>query len=977
MPNSVFKSNKVKIVSKITSIFVLYFSLFVLIAWAFNISILKNIPPGYASMKANTAVCFILSALALLSAEKSGHHRRRHPLWGMLLAQGCGFTVFLIALLTLCQYFFGWNLGIDELLFRDSPILPTTSHPGRMGLNTAINFLLIGAALCLILNDKALHSSSEVKSESKSKSKSKSSSQYIAQLFTLISVLISLQALIGYCYGVEIFYKISIYTTSMALHTALLFEVLCLGILLRHSDRGFMQPITSDLHGGLLARRLMPSALLIPLILGWVIHQGQKAYLYDPAFAMSLLAASLSLTFLVLIWRYAKFLNRIDSEGRKIEASLRQSENRYRFFADAIPHMIYVVDAEGNFHFANQKWQEYCGMTYQEAVAENWSSLVPAEDLLRINGQWEECKNKGEVYQAEFRMRRVSDGEYRWVLTRAVPMRDESGKILEWIGTNTDIHDTKMTQAIIRESQERLQLFFNSDVIGILFGDVNGGIAEANDAFLQIVGYTRDDLETGRLRWLDITPPEYLPLDDMGIAEAQSRGACTPYEKQYFRKDGSRVDVMVGYALAGERQEKSVAFILDISDRKRAEAERDRFFTLSLDMLCIAGLDGYFKRINPAFAKILGYSQEEMLATPFVDFNHPEDKEITVKQVETLASGSSIINFENRYRCKDGSYKWINWNSTPDTDSGLVYAVGHDITNRKQIEAEIRQLNENLEERVQQRTAQLEAANKELESFSYSVSHDLRAPLRHIAGFVDLLQKRLSASSTELDDTSRRYIDIIIDTSKKAGQLIDDLLAFSRIGRTDLRYTSIDISTLLSEVINELQLETRNRQVVWHFQGLPGQGLTGQGLPGQGLPGQGLPGQGLTGQGLPGQGLTTEESSVIGDPSLLRLVLRNLVENALKYSKTRAVTEITVGCSQEEKEVVFYIKDNGIGFDMRYVHKLFGVFQRLHSDPNFEGTGVGLANVQRIIHRHGGRVWAEAEVDNGATFYFSLPKIKE
>ncbi len=946
MSNKISKLNQIKTASKIASILVLFSGCLGLIGWALNISIFKSIIVGHGTMKANTALCFILAGLALFGLSSNRQFRNyRSGIISVTFSRGCALAVFLIALLTLSQYFFAWNLGIDELLFRDSPLSPATSHPGRMGVNTALNFLFLGAALWLLLEDKTPHKQFAIRNTLREDQRSTQfptphpplpTPHSLAQLFTLLPALISLQALIGYSYGVKVFYQFSAYTTSMALHTALAFEVLCLGILFSRPDTEYMQPIVSDLHGGLLARRLLPSAIFIPLILGWVINRGQKANLYDPSFAMSLLAVSLSMIFLVLIWRHAKFFNKIDAQRRTIEAELQESEARYRFLADAIPHMVYVVDANGKYVFANQKWQEYSGMTYQEALAENWASLVPPSDLQRISGIWERCRTQGEVYETEFRMRRASDGEYRWLLTRAVPMRNDSGEIVEWVGTNTDIHDTKMTQEIIRKSQERLQLFLNSDVIGILFGDVYGGISVANDAFLQIIGYTRDDLEAGRLRWLDITPPEYLPLDDIHIAEAQSRGACTPYEKQYFRKDGSRVDVLVGYALIGERREESVAFILDISDRKQAEEERDRFFTLSLDMLCIAGVDGYFKRINPAFAKILGYSQEEMLSTPFVDFNHPEDREVTVKQVEALASGSNIVNFENRYRCKDGSYKWINWNSTPDVESGLIYAVGHDITSRKGIEAEIRQLNETLEERVQQRTAQLEAANKELESFSYSVSHDLRAPLRHIAGFIDLLQKRLNSSSIELDDTSKRYIDIIIDTSKKAGQLIDDLLAFSRIGRTDLRYTFIDMNILLSEVKNELDLELKNRQVIWHVE---------------------------------------ELAPVNGDPSLLRLVLRNLLENALKYSKTRAVTEITVGCYYEQQEAIFYIKDNGIGFDMRYVQKLFGVFQRLHSDPNFEGTGVGLANVQRIIHRHGGRVWAEGEVDNGATFYFSLPSL--
>jgi len=261
-----------------------------------------------------------------------------------------------------------------------------------------------------------------------------------------------------------------------------------------------------------------------------------------------------------------------------------------------------------------------------------------------------------------------------------------------------------------------------------------------------------------------------------------------------------------------------------------------------------------------------------------------------------------------------------------------------DITERQRTLQAIQTLNAELEQRVQARTAELTALNKELEAFTYSVSHDLRAPLRNVSGFIGLFTKSVGE---QLAPAPRRYLTIITNEAKRMGVLIDDLLAFSRIGRVELQKTEVNLTHLIQEVQRSLQLETQGRDIAWHIGVLP---------------------------------------KVYADRALLRQVLDNLIANALKFTRTRVQAKIEIGVmptTADDPRVVMFVRDNGVGFDMRYSDKLFTVFHRLHRADEFEGTGVGLANVQRIIHRHGGRVWAEAVVDQGATFFVALPNQEE
>jgi PAS domain S-box-containing protein len=356
-------------------------------------------------------------------------------------------------------------------------------------------------------------------------------------------------------------------------------------------------------------------------------------------------------------------------------------------------------------------------------------------------------------------------------------------------------------------------------------------------------------------------------------------------------------------------------------ESREAREELDRFFSLSLDLLCIADARGQFLRVNPAWERVLGWTADELTAMPYDGFVHPDDRAATAAETAKLAAGGNTINFENRYRHRDGTYRWLSWKAASHAERGLIYAAARDVSDDKRVARE-----------REQHVEALNTVNQELEAFSYSVSHDLRAPLRHITGFAALLTRSAEGA---LDSDSRRYLRVIVDAAARMGRLIDDLLAFSRVGRTPLARAMVDLDQLAREVREEVLADANGRTVRWTVASLP---------------------------------------RIEADPVLLRLVLVNLLSNAVKYTATRAEAQIEIGArAVKYDETTFFVRDNGVGFDMQYSDKLFGVFQRLHSSDEFEGTGIGLATVRRIVQRHGGRVWAEGSVGAGATFYVSLP----
>lgn len=643
--------------------------------------------------------------------------------------------------------------------------------------------------------------------------------------------------------------------------------------------------------------------------------------------------------------------------------ALPTSEQRIQQILEAFLPFTWSCRPDGAVESASPALLSYLGASQPEISGRGWLDYLHPDDRERALSAWTKAVSFGHEYRAECRLRR-HDGAYVLVEARAVPLRDATGRIFEWFGRCAELPKARPTteaqgELELRKERDRLDKMARSApvILHSLRRAADGTLSVPYGAerLAPLCEMSPEALRTNAATMLRNVHPE--DIEELTRTQEESRKYLIPWHVEFRLLHSKRGTIWLeGHSVPLPEPDGGTIWhgaITDITERKQAEqalresqAELAAVIAHLSDGLITCSLEGTLLTANPAALKMYGFSEGEEVRRPLADLTSLirvttlDGEPVPFEEwpfARILRGGEVSRELFNVEHLLLGWRKVFRYSGTlVRDDAGRPFlAMMHvtDVTEQRRAEEEIRRLNLELERRVTERTRELEAVNRELEAFSYSVSHDLRAPLRTIDGFAQAL---IEDYGSELSDGARRLLDLVQKGALRMGQLIDDLLALSRLGRRALKSEPIDIRELVETCLAELS-------------------------------------EALGPAAEQAQITLGELPPAKGDASLVRQVFLNLLSNAFKYSRHRRPARIEIGSFRDlSGRVVYFVRDNGTGFDMAYAHRLFNVFQRLHRDDEFEGTGVGLAIVKRIVTRHGGDVWVDAAPDQGAMFSFTL-----
>ena len=619
-----------------------------------------------------------------------------------------------------------------------------------------------------------------------------------------------------------------------------------------------------------------------------------------------------------------------------------ENQPRYEFkqLIELQSNLVNLFDIEGVMLYANQAYLNTFGFKEEDILGKKIFSLLPKQNANNLKKIIEEIQIQPSPFTHEHRtILNTPEGE-RWFHWQHTAVLNENGKTDFIIGIGKDVTTFVEAEEELKRNEERYRRIFETSPLGILTSNIKGTITSCNPAFASMSGYTVEDFVGTHFTKLPTLHTQKLELYWDLFQNTLSGKNIDNFTLTWKHRNGN---IRTGKAntsiIRKEGKIHEIQIIVeDITEKKQAEqaiAESDERFR-QLSNLATEGIliheNGICTDCNLAFSKITGYSQEELIGMDLIStLITPEFHEITINSIQQ----NNLEPYEIEFFHKKGHVVPIRLHSRPIEWQGVKSRIVNvqDITQQKKAENKILMLNKELEERVNLRTTQLQEANKELEAFSYSVSHDLQAPVRAIRGFSDIINEEYE---DQIPEEVKEYFERIQASTKKMNQLINGLLDLSRLGRKNLHVETIKFDAMANKIFQELAASEQGRTIKF---------------------------------------TANTNQTILADKEMLTILLRNLIGNAVKYTRREPNPEIIFSVQTNNNQPVFYISDNGVGFDMEYAEKLFQPFQRLHTGELFEGTGVGLSLVKRIIQHHQGNVWVESEEGKGTTFYFTIGEL--
>lgn len=629
---------------------------------------------------------------------------------------------------------------------------------------------------------------------------------------------------------------------------------------------------------------------------------------------------------------------RVRERTEELVRTNRELENEIattRALLNATSDAVLLVDTQWKIIMANNNLGARLGRSPEELTGEYFSSYFRGDP----------AEARQEMFQGVIETKTpILFEDYRdgmWLENSVYPVTDSKGQVTKLAIYSRDITERKRSEELLKQAEEKYRSIFENAVEGIFRNTPEGQMIAANPALAKMLGYDSPEELTAVMTDVQnqiYADPAYRPRI---IQILEKDGVALGFNCEFKRKNGSAVWVTMNVRAVRDKQGRPLYYdgtVENITERKQAEealrASEEkfrRFFETMPEYAYIISPNGKIVDLNPAALQMLGYEWDEVIGKPLTMTYAPESMPRIHELYALWKESGTIRNEELVIQTKQLEKRTVilNVSTAKHADGAILHSasVQTDITERKRAEEKIRKLNEELNRRIME----LAAVNAELESFTYSISHDLKTPLIAVEGLSRMLLDRYG---NQLDSKGQKLLDIIITSAAQVKELAGDLLALFTVGRKEIRYSTIDMKKMASDIFEQLKAAHQGRRIEFSLKPTP---------------------------------------TASGDRNMIRQVVLNLLGNSIKFSRARAIARVEFGGWAEQGEAVYYVKDNGVGFPMEHKEKLFEVFERFHLSEEFEGAGIGLATVKRIVQRHGGQVWAEGKVNEGATFYFSLP----